>query len=84
MANCGIVLAALTMLTFSACESSSTHKTIGNTKDTGSVFKGGGPPIRDTSTINNDRKDSANRPASDSTSKGNVDPSGHMSKPSTH
>jgi 3-deoxy-D-manno-octulosonate 8-phosphate phosphatase KdsC-like HAD superfamily phosphatase len=60
-----------------ACNPNDSHKKIGNSQDTTSVNKGGEPAIRDTATINKDHRDSANRPASDSTSKGNVDPSGH-------
>jgi hypothetical protein len=62
---------------FASCDSNSNSKTLGNSQDTTSVTKGGGPPIQDTATINKNQRDSANTPASDSTSKGNADPTGH-------
>jgi hypothetical protein len=57
-----------------ACDTDTSKKTLG---DTSSVNSAGGPPIRDTATINKDRRDSAKIPAADSTAKGNVDPTGH-------
>ncbi|AYL95219.1 hypothetical protein [Mucilaginibacter celer] len=71
-------LAALTTSVF-ACNSGDSHKQINNSQDTTSVNKAGGPAIRDTTTINKDRHDSAIAPATDSMSKGNADPSVHMS-----
>jgi hypothetical protein len=68
-----IALAAVLCIT--ACQNN-THKSIGNSQDTTSVNRAGGPPIRDTATINKDRKDSAAMPKS--TAKGNADPSGHI------
>ncbi|SDE96384.1 hypothetical protein SAMN05216464_11196 [Mucilaginibacter pineti] len=75
-------LGLLFLLLFcNACNSGDSHKTIGNSQDTTRVDRAGGPPIRDTATINKDRRDSAKITSDDSTSKGNVDPSGHASKP---
>ncbi|MEZ2334883.1 hypothetical protein [Mucilaginibacter sp. RCC_168] len=73
----GFSMAFIVML--AACNPTDSHKKVGNSQDTSSVNKGGGPSIQDTATINKDRRDSTNRPASDSMSKGNVDPSGHTS-----
>jgi hypothetical protein len=67
----------LLAVTFMACNPTDSQKKIGNSQDTTSVNKGGGPTIRDTATINKEHLDSPKRPASDSTSKGNADPSGH-------
>lgn len=64
------------LLSFAACDQNATHKTIGNTSDTESVNKAGGPPIRDTATINQDRRDSAKQ--GKSSAKGNADPSGRI------
>jgi hypothetical protein len=64
---------------FAAYSSGDSYKKLGNSRDTTSVNKAGGPPIRDTATINKDRLDSSKSPATDSMSKGNTDPSGHMS-----
>jgi hypothetical protein len=61
-----------------SCNSTDKQKSLGEHGDTSSVTSAGGPPIRDTSTINKDRADSAKIPAADSTAKGNVDPTGHM------
>ncbi|MEO3407372.1 hypothetical protein AAFN85_25865 [Mucilaginibacter sp. CAU 1740] len=74
-------IGALCMLFISvfACNSGDSQKQIGNSQDTTSVNKAGGPAIRDTTTIDKDRKDSAKQPAADSMSKGNADPSGRMS-----
>lgn len=65
-------------LLLTACDQNASKKTIGNSQDTTSVTKGGGPPIRDTSTINKDRRDSAKLPAKSNTTKGNADPSGRI------
>jgi hypothetical protein len=73
-----LVLTALTM-TLAACNSGDSQKKLGNSQDTTSVNKAGGPAIRDTSTINQDRQDSASGLKADSMSKGNADPSGHLS-----
>lgn len=67
------------LLIMESCNEHDSQKKIGGSQDTSSVNKGGGPAIRDTATINKDHQDSAKRPASDSTSKGNADPSGHVS-----
>jgi hypothetical protein len=67
-------------LCLSACRQSDNQKTLGNSNDTSNVNREGGPPIRDTATINKDRADSARMPASDSMSKGNADPTGHVNK----
>ena len=63
---------------FAACDPNANHKTIGNSTDTTSVNKAGGPPIRDTATINKDRRDSAVNPGKSATGKGNADPSGRI------
>jgi hypothetical protein len=78
--NCTLRLVAIIvmMISFSACDPNASKKTLGNTQDTTSVTKGGGPPIRDTATINKDRRDSARRPAKANTAKGNADPSGRI------
>lgn len=74
----GVLNTALAaVLCITACRNN-THKTIGNSQDTTSVNRAGGPPIRDTATINKDRKDSANLPAKNNAAKGNADPSGHI------
>jgi hypothetical protein len=78
--NKGLAL-LLFILCCVACNLGDAHKTVGNTKDTTGVNKAGGPPIRDTATISQDRRDSARTPVADSTVKGNADPSGHMTKP---
>lgn len=64
------------MVLLAACGQNNS-KSIGNSQDTTSVNKAGGPPIRDTATINKDRRDSALMPA-ESTAKGNADPSGRI------
>lgn len=71
---------ATLILTFSlaSCDPGAGHKTIGNSKDTTSVTKSGGPPIRDTATISKDRRDSAANAGKSGTGKGNADPSGHV------
>lgn len=72
------VLVVLT-ISIAACKSGDSHKQINNSSDTNSVNKAGGPTIRDTTTINKDRSNSAKGAATDSMNKGNADPSGHMS-----
>jgi hypothetical protein len=67
----------LTML-LAACGQNRTKATIGNSQDTTSVNKAGGPPIRDTATINKDRLDSAKGQAKPGAAKGNADPSGRI------
>ena len=62
------------LLSLAACNQNANHKTIGNTSDT--LGKAGGPPIRDTATINKDRLDST-KPGK-SSAKGNADPSGRI------
>jgi hypothetical protein len=76
----GIMMSFSLSLMFASCDQNASQKEIGNSKDTTSVTKRGGPPIRDTATINKDRRDSAKMTAGDSTSKGNADPSGHEQK----
>jgi hypothetical protein len=66
-------------IAFAACNSGDSQKKLGNSQDTTSVNKAGGPAIRDTATINQDRQDSAKGNNTDSISKGNADPSGHLS-----
>ncbi|MDN3550221.1 hypothetical protein [Mucilaginibacter aquaedulcis] len=73
-----LALTVFAML-FTACNSGDGQKKLGNSQDTTSVNKAGGPAIRDTSTINKDRQDSAKANKADSVSKGNADPSGHLS-----
>jgi len=58
----------------SACDNNRNNAKIGNTKDTGSVTKAGGPKITDTATITQMRKDSAK--GGDTSAKGNVKPTG--------
>lgn len=65
-------------LLIGSCGQNAGRKTIGGTQDTQSVNKAGGPPVRDTATINKDRRDSARLPKRPNTSKGNVDPSGRV------
>ncbi|WCT14931.1 hypothetical protein [Mucilaginibacter jinjuensis] len=77
--NNGSILLLLFILSFSACDSNASQKQIGNSQDTTSVNKSGGPAIRDTATITKDRRDSANLPAKSNSAKGNADPTGHMS-----
>jgi hypothetical protein len=72
------VAIGLLLATLISCDPKASKKTIGNSRDTTSVNKGGGPPIRDTATISKDRRDSAKVPAKKNTSKGNADPSGHL------
>lgn len=59
---------------FTACKGSGS-KSVGNSQDTESVNKAGGPQIADTATISQIKKDSAVR-RTDTTGKGNADPSG--------
>jgi hypothetical protein len=75
----GLVMTFSLPLLMASCNERDSQKKIGGSQDTSSVNKAGGPAIRDTATINKDRRDSAKRPASDSTSKGNADPSGQVS-----
>ena len=70
---CKIGLAGILFL--AACGPNRNNATIGNSQDTTSINKAGGPAIRDTATIDKDRRDSAKVPAG-STAKGNADPSG--------
>lgn len=72
------VLTVFAML-FMACNSGDGQKKLGNSQGTTSVNKAGGPAIRDTSTINQDRQNSEKGNKSDSMSKGNAEPSGHLS-----
>ena len=71
---CSILILAFL---FVSCDSNSDSKTLGNSQDTTSINKGGGPPIQDTASINKNQRDSANTPTGDSTNKGNADPTGH-------
>jgi hypothetical protein len=73
-----ILLTASLIFAFASCDPNASHKTLGNSTDTTSVNKAGGPPIRDTATINKDRRDSAANPRKATTGKGNADPSGHI------
>lgn len=72
------------MMTFSlplimaSCNEHDSQKKIGGSQDSSSVTKAGGPPIRDTSTINKERQDSAKTPVKSGQAKGNADPSGHI------
>jgi hypothetical protein len=75
----GLLMTFSLPLIMASCNEQDSQKKIGGSQDTSSVNKGGGPAIRDTATINKDRRDSAKRPASDSKGKGNADPSGHLS-----
>jgi hypothetical protein len=68
----------LLVFLLASCDQNASKKTIGNSQDTTSVTKGGGPPIRDTATINKERRDSAKLPAKSNTAKGNADPSGRI------
>lgn len=74
-------IACAVMLLSASCDQNASKKEIGNSKDTNNVTRGGGPPIRDTSSINKDRQDSVNMQESDSTRRGNVDPGGHANTP---
>ncbi|QEC74743.1 hypothetical protein [Mucilaginibacter ginsenosidivorax] len=69
---------ALCLLSASACDQNASQKTIRNSKDTTSVNKAGGPPIRDTATITKDRRDSAKNSGKSNAGKGNADPSGRI------
>jgi uncharacterized lipoprotein YehR (DUF1307 family) len=74
----GLLMTFSLSLLIASCDPRDSQKKIGGSQDTSSVNKAGGPAIRDTATINKDRQDSAKRQAGDSTSKGNVDPSGRV------
>jgi hypothetical protein len=74
----GLAAALLLPFALSSCDSNASHKTLGNSQDTTSVNRGGGPAIQDTATISKNRRDSAKMPAKDSMKKGNADPSGHI------
>jgi hypothetical protein len=71
-------IALLSIVLLASCGQNSDKKTISNSQDTTSVNRAGGPPIRNTATINKDRRDSAKLPARNSGAKGNADPSGHI------
>ena len=71
-------LSILFILLLTACDQGRNKVTPGNSRDTTSVNKAGGPPIRDTTTIDKDRRDSAKAPARSGTAKGNADPSGRL------
>ncbi|HEX8020229.1 hypothetical protein [Mucilaginibacter sp.] len=75
----GLVMTFSLPIIMASCNERDSQRKIGGSQDTSSVNRAGGPAIRDTATINKDRRDSARRPAGDSISKGNADPSGHTS-----
>lgn len=76
-----IIALALILYVLTGCNPNDRNKTIGGSKDTSSVNRGGGPPVTDTATLDQVRKqrmkDSLN---GDTTSRGNVDPSGREPK----
>lgn len=81
----GLVMTFSLPLFMASCHEADSQKKLGGSQDTSSVNRGGGPAIRDTATINKDRRDSAKMTAGDSAAKGNANPSGHMSpKPVKH
>lgn len=67
---------SMALLFFSSCDPNRNRATTNNSTDTNNVTKAGGPPIRDTATINKDRRDSAKMPKSKNN--GNADPSGEI------
>jgi hypothetical protein len=60
-----------------ACDSNRNNAKLRNSTDTTSVNKAGGPPIKDTATITQQKKDSLNG-TSDTTANGNAKPSGRQ------
>ncbi|MGF7040317.1 hypothetical protein [Mucilaginibacter lappiensis] len=74
----GLVMTFSLPLIMASCNEHDSQKKIGGSQDTTSVTKAGGPPIRDTSTINKDRQDSAKIRPKSGQAKGNADPSGHI------
>jgi len=72
------LLAVLFSVILTSCDQNKKKVTFSNSVDTNNVTKAGGPPIRDTATINKDRRDSAKLPGKSSTAKGNADPAGHI------
>jgi len=73
-----ILMAFAVSLLFASCDQNRNKATLNNSTDTTSVTKAGGPPIRDTATINKDRRDSAKMKSKNSSAKGNADPSGQI------
>ncbi|WPV01456.1 hypothetical protein SNE26_06690 [Mucilaginibacter sp. cycad4] len=76
-----IIPVALLLYLTTGCNPTDRNRKIGGSTDSSSVNRGGGPSISDTNTINRARKqglqDSLN---GDTTSKGNVPPSGQVPK----
>jgi hypothetical protein len=68
----------LSILLLAACDQNRNKATLNNSVDTNSVTKAGGPPIRDTATINKDRRDSAKMKTKNPSARGNADPSGQI------
>lgn len=76
-----LTLAAVLIYFASSCNPTDRDKKLGGSTDTSSVNRGGGPAIKDTTTINRERKQQVHDSLSgDTTYKGNVDPSGHAPK----
>jgi hypothetical protein len=74
----GLLTALLLTSAFVSYDSNSSQKNIGNSIDTTSVNKAGGPRIRDTATISKNRRDSASTNKKSTIGKGNADPSDHI------
>ena len=70
-----LAVALALVISLYGCQEKDKDRSLG---DTNSVTGGGGPPVKDTTTINKERQDSAAKPMKDSTSKGNVNPTGHI------
>jgi len=76
-----IIAVALLLYVSTGCNPADRNRKIGGSTDSSSVNRGGGPSISDTSTINNARKQHLQDSLSgDTTSKGNVPPSGQLPK----
>lgn len=67
----------ISIVLLAACNGTRNKATLGNSRDTTSVNRAGGPQIRDTATVSKDRRDSA-RISQKPAAKGNADPSGRI------
>lgn len=72
-----LTLAAVLIISVAACDSNRNNAKLRNSTDTTSRNKAGGPPIRDTTTVTQQKQDSLNG-KSDTTANGNVKPSGRQ------
>jgi len=74
-------IAVISIYIISSCNPADRNRKIGGSTDTSNVNRGGGPPISDTSTINQVRKQQRQDTIKGDTNyKGNVNPSGHTSQ----